>query len=108
MAHVESYNDYLILGSILDKLQGKDKWKETKESHLYDWERIESRLTNMRALRESNDIQGLVHCLRQDLQKNIGGICNPCLYNISKVGTKHLIEEYHNETIKCIQAIYYY
>ena len=67
MAHVESYNDYLILGSILDKLQGKDKWKETKESHLYDWERIESRLTNMRALRESNDIQGLVHCLRQDL-----------------------------------------
>lgn len=67
MAHVESYNDYLILGSILDKLQGKDRWKETKESHLYDWQRIESRLLNMRQLRESNDIQGLVHCLRQDL-----------------------------------------
>lgn len=44
MAHVESYNEYQILGSILDRLQGKDKWKQQKESHLYDWERIQSRL----------------------------------------------------------------
>jgi hypothetical protein len=83
-------------------LQGKEKWKNTKESNLYDWQRIESRLENMRYLREAKDIQGLVHCLRQDLQKNIGGICNPCLYNVTKVGTKRLIEDYHNEIIKCI------
>jgi hypothetical protein len=61
----------------------------------------------MRELREKNDIKGLAHCLRQDLNKNIGGICDPALYQ-SKVGTKRLIEEYHQETIKCIQAIYYY
>lgn len=62
----------------------------------------------MRALREQKNIEGLVQCLRQDLMKNIGGICNPVLYNVCKVGTKKLIEDYHNETIKCIQFIYYY
>lgn len=62
----------------------------------------------MRKLREENDIQGLVFALRQDLQKNLGGICNPSLYNVCKVGTKQLIEDYHNETINCIRTIYYY
>ena len=62
----------------------------------------------MRALREQKNIEGLVQCLRQDLMKKIGGSCNPVLYNVCKVGTKTLIEDYHNETIKCIQFIYYY
>ena len=74
---------------------------------MYDWERIESRLANMQELRRAHDNNGLIHCLRQDLMKNLGGICNPTLYNISNVGTKVLIEQYHNEVIKCIQMIYY-
>lgn len=42
------------------------------------------------------------------MTKNIGGICNPKLYNVCCIGTKQLIEDYHNEVIKCIQFIYYY
>ena len=103
-----TYKEYEYLGSLLDKLQGKEVWKQQKECHLYDYVMIEQRLNHMRRLRESKDIQGLVFTLRQDLQKNIGGICNPNLYNICKIGTKQLIEDYHNETIKCIQMIYYY
>lgn len=49
-----------------------------------------------------------MYTLRQDLKKNLGGICDPNLYKVSYVGTKQLIEEYHNEVIKCIQFIYYY
>ena len=44
---VETYDEYLKLGLVHDKLQGKDRWKANKASHLYDWERIESRLENM-------------------------------------------------------------
>lgn len=40
--------------------------------------------------------------------KNLGGICDARLYNVCYVGTKTLIEEYHNEVIKCIKFIYYY
>lgn len=31
---------------------------------MYDYERIESRLNNMKDLRQNKDIEGLVHCLR--------------------------------------------
>mmetsp|Transcript_4417 Transcript_4417/g.7507 ORF Transcript_4417/g.7507 Transcript_4417/m.7507 type:complete len:164 (+) Transcript_4417:365-856(+) len=75
---------------------------------MYDFERIEMRLNNMRELRQRKDIRKLVHCIRQDLHKNLGGICEPSLYNKCKVGTKVLIEDYHQEVIKCIQFIYYY
>jgi TAG lipase / steryl ester hydrolase / phospholipase A2 / LPA acyltransferase len=40
--------------------------------------------------------------------KNLGGICEPELYNIANLGTKHLIQDYHNEVITCIQFIYYF
>ena len=30
------------------------------------------------------------------------------MYKVCYTGTKQLIEEYHNEIIKCIQFIYYY
>ena len=49
-----------------------------------------------------------MYCLRQDLQKNLCGICNPALYNMCMVGTKKLIQDYHTEIIKCIQFVYYY
>lgn len=47
MNKVSTYHDFENLGLILDKLQGKDVWKREKESHLYDYQRIESRLENM-------------------------------------------------------------
>lgn len=62
----------------------------------------------MRRLREAKDVEQLIHCLRQDLMKNLGGICEPELYNVASLGTKHLIQDYHNEVIRCIQFIYYY
>jgi len=34
--------------------------------------------------------------------KGIGGISDPRLYNKSLVGTKKLVEDYHNEVIRCI------
>jgi len=38
----------------------------------------------------------------------LGGIANPELYEYLTIGTKKLIEKYHNEVIKCIQIVYYY
>ena len=67
MGEATTCREYEVLGHILDILKGKEKWKNQKESNLYDWERIEMKLLNMRTLREAKDIQGLVHCLRQDL-----------------------------------------
>ena len=105
---VHTLGEFQQLAGALDLLSRNEEWKANPVSTLYDYQRIEYRLLNMRQLREARDIESLVHCLRQDLMKNLGGICDPKLYNISYIGTKHLIEEYHNEIIRCIEFIYYY
>ena len=61
----------------------------------------------MRRLRKSENVRALANCLRQDLVKNIGNICEPDLYNKCHRGTKKLIEKYHNEIIRCIRKIYF-
>ena len=49
---------------IYDRLKGNDQWKLKKETHLYDWQVIETKLTSMCQLREAKDIEGLVYFLR--------------------------------------------
>jgi hypothetical protein len=105
---VETYEDFMTYAKSLDFLEGRERWKLKNESSLYDYERIEARYNNMKTLRKNKDIMGLVRGLRSDLQKNLGGIANPELYDKTHCGTKRLIEKYHNEAIKCIRFIYYY
>jgi hypothetical protein len=38
--------------------------------------------------------------------KNLGNISEPELYEHCYIGTKNLIEAYHNEIVMCIKAIY--
>lgn len=81
MDKAPNYPEFEKLGMMLDKLKGKDVWKANKESSLYDWPRIEEKIKVLQKLRSKKDMKSLVQYLRQDLQKNTGGISNPILYN---------------------------
>lgn len=107
MHTVSNREDWEECARTLDQLEGLNDWKYNKASKCYDYARIESRLMYMKQLRKQNNIKTLVHCLRQDLVKNIGTISDPNLYNRCHFGTKRLIEKYYNEVIKCIKLIYF-
>ena len=53
----------------------------------------------------AGDVEELVHHLRQGLHWNLGNIGNPDLYTRSRVGTKHLIQEYVSEVVAVIDYI---
>lgn len=106
MNQATTYRKFENFARQLDIHLDTQAFKFRPESGLYDYERIESRYRIMKQLRKGKNIKTLAHALRQDLHKNIGGICGPELYNQCYLGTKRLIEKYHNEVIKCIQTIY--
>ena len=83
-------------------MEGNEKWKQNKISRLYNYNKVEARYKLMKTMRKNKDIKGLMYSLRQDLQKNLGGIASLELYDKCRLGTKELIEKYHNEIIKCI------
>jgi TAG lipase/steryl ester hydrolase/phospholipase A2/LPA acyltransferase len=87
----------------LDRLDGRDDWRDDDASGDYDWRLIRARLRQVRQFREEGQIAKLVHHLRQGLHWNLGNTGNPRLYESTLVGTKRLIGEYVveiSETLK--------
>jgi predicted acylesterase/phospholipase RssA len=90
----------------LDTALGKDAWKQKDKSAHYDFELLRRRLKLMENYRNTDDIPALVHHLRSGLHRGIGGTLNPALYNFSLVGTKHLIEAYNAEVVRCLMHVF--
>lgn len=78
----------------LDFLEGKAEWKEDFASEHYNYELLYDRLSNIKQYRQQNDFERLKRALREGLHHDLGNMGNPALYTYSRVGTKHLIEEY--------------
>jgi TAG lipase/steryl ester hydrolase/phospholipase A2/LPA acyltransferase len=77
MNQATSYKEFERYARQLDIHLDTNSYKFSEKSRLYDYERIESRYRIMKQLRKSKNIKTLAHALRQDLHKNIGGICEP-------------------------------
>jgi len=101
----DTYQEWKDIAEEIDHLQGKTEWKENAVSSDYDYKLIEKRLSQMRHMRENDDIWSLVFLLRAGLSRNLGGIGNSRLFSQTKVGTKKLIEDYVNELGKSLEAI---
>ena len=101
----EDYTTWREIAAELDRREGLDDWKADEVSDDYDWRLIRSRLRQLRELHAAGDVAELVHHLRQGLHWNLGNIGNPALYAKSRVGTKHLIQEYIAEVVAIIDYL---
>ncbi|KNE55964.1 hypothetical protein AMAG_01815 [Allomyces macrogynus ATCC 38327] len=100
-----SYEQWSAAATTLDRLDGRDEWKRDPVSDLYDYKLLQERLTGLQEAREANDLPQLILLLRTSLSRNLGGMGNPILYGFCKSGTKHLIEAYNREVVKCLDII---
>ncbi|KAG0171264.1 hypothetical protein DFQ28_002503 [Apophysomyces sp. BC1034] len=101
-----NYEQWAEAASILDDLEGLDSWKRDPQSPDYDWELVQTRLHQLRRVRETNQCQNaMIFALRTSLARNLGDMGNPKLYSHSRVGTKALISSYIDEVVKQLNWI---
>lgn len=105
MRQATDYDTWLQAAEQLDARTGMNAWKADDRAEAYDHWLIRSRLQQMRRLRRSDDMPGLVHFLRQGLHWNLGGIGSGDLYAVSESGTKHLIDDYIDEVCTCLEQL---
>lgn len=105
MSEARTYDQWKDAALELDYLQGHVEWKETFPSDLYNYELIYDRLKNLRDYHLKKDHEELIRSLREGLHHDLGNMGNPDLYNISHVGTKHLIEEYVNQVCDSLNYV---
>lgn len=100
-----NYQQWSAAATILDEIEGKSAWKADPVSDLYDYKLIQDRLESLRTARETGDLTNLIFLLRTSLSRNLGDMGNPNLYSKTHIGTKHLIEEYISEVVKCLNLV---
>lgn len=66
------------------------------ESDLYDVELVRNKLRELRHRREEGSLRDIVFCMRADLLRNLGNMCNPQLHK-GRLQVPKLIKEYIDE-----------
>lgn len=105
LAEAPNYELWKAAALELDFLEGNVEWKEDFASDLYHYELIYDRLSHLRQYREQNDFERLKRALREGLHHDLGNMGNPGLYTRSRVGTKHLIEEYITQVCESLDYL---
>lgn len=105
LATAPNYEVWKAAALELDYLEGNVEWKEDFASDLYHYELIYDRLSNLRQYHQQSDFERLKRALREGLHHDLGNMGNPVLYSRSRVGTKHLIEEYINQACESLDFL---
>ncbi len=105
LAEAQNYEQWKAAALELDFLEGNAEWKEDFASDLYHYELIYDRLSNLKQYRQQNDFERLKRALREGLHHDLGNMGNPALYTRSRVGTKHLIEEYITQVCESLDFL---
>ncbi|KAF9910969.1 hypothetical protein EC991_005144 [Linnemannia zychae] len=100
-----NYEQWSEAAIILDRLQGKDKWKNDPRSPHYDYEMLQERLSQLKTARASGDLGEMIYLLRTSLSRNLGNVGRPQLYANTIIGTKRLIEDYNAEVMRQLNII---
>lgn len=105
--HATSYEDWLAAALRLDDLTHTTDWKAKEESTLYDYKLVREHTLSMRHARETKDYAQLLYLIRTAWVRNLGNMGNVNLYRHSHVGTKHLIDEYMEESKCALEELVY-
>ena len=96
----KTYREWKVYAEQLDKLRGCDKWRSEDEDILFDSRILKKRISDTVQMVKQDDIFNLMFRLRGALARDQYGMQNEGLFTKATVGTKYIIENYH-ETVVC-------
>ncbi len=99
ISNASNYEDWHSLAHKHDKLTGKDEWRSTTNTALYDYSEIKKRFDALHEKLNEGNAQEVLYCLNEGIHGNMGGMGNPSLYSQAKSGTKQLIDNY----VSCLE-----
>ena len=105
MESASSYDEWKAAAKRKDIESGREGWKHTDESRLFDYELVRRRLDHIRDLRRKGDDIGLYFALQEGIHGNFGGMGRAPLYQRTAFGTKQLIVDYVDATVDALEHL---
>ncbi|CAK8543135.1 unnamed protein product [Lathyrus sativus] len=94
-----TYDEWAHGAKMLDKLTPK-----MNESDLYDVELVRNKLQELRHRRHEGSLRDIMFCMRADLVRNLGNMCNPELHK-GRLQVPRLIKEYLDEVTTQLRMV---
>ncbi|XP_010273284.1 PREDICTED: triacylglycerol lipase SDP1-like [Nelumbo nucifera] len=91
MRNALTYEEWAHAAKMLDKETTK-----INKSDLYDEELVSNKLQELRHRRQEGSLRDIIFCMRADLVRNLGNMCNPELHK-GRLQVPKLIKEYIDE-----------
>ncbi len=97
LKNAQSYDDWLNAATEYDALNQYDTWRHEDESPFYPHVLLTEQISILQNYRQHGRADLLMPYLQESLHRTLGELTDLHLYNVSMVGTKHLIERYLDE-----------
>ncbi|KAK7396201.1 hypothetical protein VNO78_17034 [Psophocarpus tetragonolobus] len=94
-----TYEEWAHAAKMLDKETTK-----MNESDLYDVELVRNKLQELRHRRQEGSLRDIIFCMRADLVRNLGNMCNPELHK-GRLQVPKLIKEYIDEVTTQLRMV---
>ncbi|KAK6332949.1 hypothetical protein TWF718_010777 [Orbilia javanica] len=105
LKNAKTHTEWIEAATLLDELDGNNRWKSESESSEYDANQVKARLDQLEDARISGDIGRMLFLIRTTLTRHLGGMGNVELYRHSYTGTKYLIESYIETALATLDAL---
>ena len=76
-----------------------------RRAALFDVERVRSRLWTLESARDADDLPRMLSLIRNQVSRDLGGICNPKLYDRPGVRTQPVIDRYQKTVAEILDRI---
>lgn len=97
LAHAQNYDEWLRIAEALDIEDGLMAWRASDASDFCHEQLMRNHIQQMQALRQANDLHGLIGLLQESIYRHNGELNNPALYQYARSGTKYIVTEYLDE-----------
>ncbi|KAG8372046.1 hypothetical protein BUALT_Bualt12G0025900 [Buddleja alternifolia] len=94
-----TYDEWAHAAKMLDKESLK-----MNESDLYDEELVRNKLQELHQRRQEGSLRDIIFCMRADLVRNLGNMCNPQLHK-GRLQIPKLIKEYIDEVTTQLRMV---
>ena len=102
MNNALTFDDWAQAARMLEKVCGEHIRR--KDSDLYDEDLVRTKLLELQMRRQEGIVQDILFCLRTDLVRNLGNMCNPELHK-ARLQVPDLIQAYIDEVRYHLRAV---
>ncbi|KAG6414146.1 hypothetical protein SASPL_126864 [Salvia splendens] len=99
MRGANNYDEWAHAAKMIDK-----ETLKMNESDLYDEELVRNKLQELRHRRQEGSLRDIIFCMRADLVRNLGNMCNPELHK-GRLHVPKLIKEYIDEVTTQLRMV---